>query len=50
VRIERYDDVLAGTAIGVDPSGQLLVSADGETHLINVGDVVHLRIDESDNG
>jgi biotin-(acetyl-CoA carboxylase) ligase len=38
------DHVLAGAATGVDPDGHLLVDdADGLTHTVVVGDVVHLR-------
>ncbi len=45
VRVELSDDhVLAGTVTGVDPDGHLLVDdADGLTHTVVVGDVVHLR-------
>jgi len=43
VRVERHDDVLIGVATDVDDEGQLLVNVSGETHVVNVGDVVHVR-------
>ena len=43
--------ILAGTAIGLDPSGALLVTdAAGTTHTVNAGDVVHVRRDGAAGG
>jgi BirA family biotin operon repressor/biotin-[acetyl-CoA-carboxylase] ligase len=51
VRVERADGNLIGTAIGVDPSGRLLVTTDdGATEAIAAGDVVHLRAIDTDSG
>jgi BirA family biotin operon repressor/biotin-[acetyl-CoA-carboxylase] ligase len=34
---------LAGTATGIDTEGRLLVEADGATHPVAAGDVIHVR-------
>ncbi len=44
VRVELPGgSVLAGRAADVDSGGRLLVSADGATHAVSAGDVVHVR-------
>lgn len=44
VRVELPgDDVLSGTATGVDDSGRLLVDGPDGTHALSAGDVVHVR-------
>ncbi|MGZ4734278.1 MAG: biotin--[acetyl-CoA-carboxylase] ligase [Acidimicrobiia bacterium] len=43
VRVERADTTLIGIATDIDAAGHLLVEADGVTHSITAGDVVHLR-------
>ena len=44
VRVDLPDgSVLAGTASGVDPSGQLVVQSSGVAHAVAAGDVVHVR-------
>ncbi|MGA8847208.1 MAG: biotin--[acetyl-CoA-carboxylase] ligase [Nocardioides sp.] len=44
VRVDLPDGrVLAGTASGIDPSGQLLVRVGGAVHAVSAGDVVHVR-------
>lgn len=43
VRVERPGDVVEGQAVDVDDHGRLVVAAGGTTHLVAVGDVVHLR-------
>ncbi|MEW9527041.1 biotin--[acetyl-CoA-carboxylase] ligase [Microbispora sp. NPDC049125] len=44
VRVELPGErVLTGLAVGVDPSGHLLVRSQGEDHALSAGDVVHVR-------
>jgi BirA family biotin operon repressor/biotin-[acetyl-CoA-carboxylase] ligase len=44
VRVERLGDTLVGTAVDVDAEGRLVVvTADGSSHPVDVGDVVHVR-------
>jgi len=43
VRVERAGGDLVGTASGLTPDGRLVLAADGTTHEIAVGDVIHLR-------
>jgi BirA family biotin operon repressor/biotin-[acetyl-CoA-carboxylase] ligase len=44
VRVELIDSAIEGTATDVDPNGALCVTADdGQHHVVQVGDVVHLR-------
>lgn len=46
VRVEQHDAVIVGRALGLDEAGRLLVEADGETKVVGVGDLVHLRADD----
>jgi BirA family biotin operon repressor/biotin-[acetyl-CoA-carboxylase] ligase len=48
VRVNRLEDTdLVGTASGVAPTGELLVTDDaGTEHAVRVGDVQHLRLDD----
>ncbi len=43
VRVELANDVITGTAVDVDPDGQLVVEVDGVPRRVGAGDVVHLR-------
>jgi BirA family transcriptional regulator, biotin operon repressor / biotin---[acetyl-CoA-carboxylase] ligase len=44
VRVELPGgSVLTGRAVDIDRAGRLLVSADGATHAVSAGDVVHVR-------
>lgn len=44
VRVEMHDSVIVGSASDVDADGRLVVSDEqGRSHVIDVGDVVHLR-------
>ena len=44
VRVEGAHDALVGSAVDVDPAGRLVVRDDGGVeHLVDAGDVVHLR-------
>jgi BirA family biotin operon repressor/biotin-[acetyl-CoA-carboxylase] ligase len=47
VRVETEgtgpDRVLVGHALGVDPTGRLLVESGGSVHAISAGDCTHLR-------
>ena len=44
VRIDLPDgSVLEGRAVGIDPTGQLVVATDGARRHIGAGDVVHVR-------
>ncbi|MFK8022356.1 MAG: biotin--[acetyl-CoA-carboxylase] ligase [Ilumatobacter sp.] len=44
VRVELPGDrILRGRAVDVEEDGRLVVEADGERHVLDVGDVVHLR-------
>lgn len=44
VRVDLPDGtVLSGAATGIDPDGRLVVVADGTTHAVAAGDVVHVR-------
>lgn len=43
VRVEQLSATIAGTAMGVDAIGQLLVEVDGVVQAFGVGDVVHVR-------
>jgi len=43
VRVQTHDDAVVGEAIGVDPSGRLVVLADGTKQVFDVGDVVRVR-------
>lgn len=36
-------DALVGVAVGLDAGGRLMVEADGTTHSLSVGDVIHVR-------
>jgi BirA family biotin operon repressor/biotin-[acetyl-CoA-carboxylase] ligase len=43
VRVQTHDDAVVGEAIGVDPSGRLVVLADGTKQVFDVGDVERVR-------
>lgn len=44
VRVELpADEVLRGTAVGVDPAGCLVVDDGARRHVVSAGDVVHVR-------
>ena len=43
VRVQTSTSTLVGTAVGLDPRGQLIVEVDGVQRVVSVGDVVHLR-------
>jgi BirA family biotin operon repressor/biotin-[acetyl-CoA-carboxylase] ligase len=43
VRVERMGGNLEGAALGIDPSGALILSVAGEDVTVQAGDVVHLR-------
>jgi len=43
VRVELPNEVFTGTAVDVDPDGQLVVQVDGVPRRVGAGDVVHLR-------
>ncbi len=43
VRVQTSASTLVGTAVGLDPRGQLIVEVDGAQRVVSVGDVVHLR-------
>jgi BirA family biotin operon repressor/biotin-[acetyl-CoA-carboxylase] ligase len=47
VRVEQQRGAVEGMAVGVDDAGRLLVDVDGETRVFDVGDVVHVRLNES---
>jgi BirA family transcriptional regulator, biotin operon repressor / biotin---[acetyl-CoA-carboxylase] ligase len=47
VRVEQHDAAFVGRAVGVDDAGRLLVEVQGQTMTFGVGDVVHVRADES---
>jgi BirA family transcriptional regulator, biotin operon repressor / biotin---[acetyl-CoA-carboxylase] ligase len=48
VRVEQQAGALLGTAIGLDPSGALMMQLDdGNVCTVRAGDVVHLRPDHS---
>ncbi len=47
VQVDLPDgSVLAGTATGIDPAGQLIVESDGVRRAVSAGDVVHVRAAE----
>jgi BirA family biotin operon repressor/biotin-[acetyl-CoA-carboxylase] ligase len=48
VRVEQQDQSFVGRATGVDAEGRLLVDVDGEVVTFGVGDVVHVRAQESE--
>jgi len=48
VRVEQPRATIVGRATGVDDTGQLLVDVDGTITTFDVGDVVHVRADESE--
>ena len=48
VRVEQQQATFVGRAVGVDDEGRLLVEVDGETRVFGVGDVVHVRAQESE--
>jgi BirA family transcriptional regulator, biotin operon repressor / biotin---[acetyl-CoA-carboxylase] ligase len=48
VRVEQQQESFEGRAVGVDDEGRLLVDIDGDVRAFGVGDVVHLRVSESD--
>lgn len=48
VRVEQQQETFEGRAVGIDDEGQLLVDVDGEIRMFSVGDVIHLRVSESD--
>ena len=44
VRVDLPDgSVLVGTATGIDPDGQLVITTDGTVRTVAAGDVVHVR-------
>ena len=43
VRVERANDLLEGTATGIDDDGRLLLETDAGTVALDAADVVHLR-------
>lgn len=43
VQVELPAGILQGVATGVDPAGHLIVNDGTESHVVSVGDVVHLR-------
>lgn len=43
IRAELPDGTIFGTATGVTGTGALVVEADGRSHVLTAGDVVHLR-------
>lgn len=47
VRVEQQDQIHIGRATGVDGAGQLLVEIDGDVRTFGVGDVTHLRLEET---
>ena len=47
VRVERDHDVITGVAVGVDETGRLMVDSGDAVVSVAVGDVVHLRAQES---
>jgi len=48
VRVEQHRGTFTGRALGVDDEGRLLVDVDGVTTAFGVGDVVHVRLHESE--
>jgi BirA family biotin operon repressor/biotin-[acetyl-CoA-carboxylase] ligase len=48
VRVEQPRATYVGRATGVDDAGQLLVDVDGTLTTFDVGDVVHVRSEESE--
>ena len=47
VWVELPNGSIEGRAVGVEPDGRLVViDACAVTHRVDVGDVVHLRLDE----
>jgi BirA family biotin operon repressor/biotin-[acetyl-CoA-carboxylase] ligase len=48
VRVEQQNATFVGRALGVDDEGRLLVDVEGETLTFGVGDVVHVRLHESE--
>lgn len=49
VRVERVGDSVAGTALGVDDDGRLLVEVGGVVHTFDAGDVIHVRPDTGES-
>ncbi|MCZ7530402.1 MAG: hypothetical protein M5U31_08670 [Acidimicrobiia bacterium] len=47
VSVETAEGELRGKAVDLDPDGALVVDVDGRRRSVHVGDVVHLRPDES---
>ncbi len=47
VRVELADRVMHGVAVDVNETGELVVASDGRDHIVNVGDVIHLRPEET---
>jgi len=43
VRIETTDEIIKGTAEGIDETGALRVSTEGGDRVVTAGDCVHLR-------
>jgi len=48
VRVERFDDIVSGEALGVDESLRLVLDVDGVQVVLSAGDVVHVRSHEGD--
>jgi len=48
VRVERFDDIVSGEALGVDESLRLVLDVDGVQVVLSAGDVVHVRSLEGD--
>ena len=47
VRVELADGVMRGVAVDVNETGELVVASEGRDHVVNVGDVIHLRPEET---
>ena len=48
VRVETLGDVICGEATGVDDTGRLVVVVGGTVRAVSMGDVVHVRLNESE--
>jgi BirA family transcriptional regulator, biotin operon repressor / biotin---[acetyl-CoA-carboxylase] ligase len=48
VRVEQQRGSSSGRAVGVDGEGRLLVDIDGDVTTFDVGDVVHVRVQETE--
>ena len=47
VRVELADGMMHGVAVDVNETGSLVVASEGRDHVVNVGDVIHLRPEET---